>query len=105
MKTKLLLLVSFITLMNLTVFAGHDIPAFFGGSSQKYTSVSASVRECSGQKEIYAYQSDRLLTPASVLKLYTTASALAILSPDYTFRTTRACKGSIRAGGILVGDL
>ncbi|MGL5636560.1 MAG: D-alanyl-D-alanine carboxypeptidase/D-alanyl-D-alanine endopeptidase [Bacteroidales bacterium] len=105
MKTKLLLLVSFITLMNLTVFAGHDIPAFFGGSSQKYTSVSASVRECSGQKEIYAYQNDRLLTPASVLKLYTTASALAILSPDYTFRTTLACKGSIQAGGILEGDL
>lgn len=105
MKTKLLLLVSFITLANLSVFGGHDIPTFFGGSSQKYTSVSASVRECSGQKEIYAYQSDRLLTPASVLKLYTTASALAILSPDYTFRTTLACKGNIQAGGILEGDL
>lgn len=105
MKTKLLLFASFIMLANVPVFGGHDIPAFFGGSSQKYTSVSASVRECSEQKEIYAYQNDRLLTPASVLKLYTTASALAILSSDFTFRTTFAYKGNIQADGLLQGDV
>src|SRR5438876_4982175 len=53
---------------------------------------------------LYQQNADRYFLPASNMKLFTTALALAKLGPDYRFHTTLETRGSI-ANGILTGDL
>src|SRR5215469_18301864 len=53
---------------------------------------------------LYQQNADRYFLPASNMKLFTTALALARLGPDYRFHTTLETRGSI-ANGILTGDL
>ena len=48
---------------------------------------------------------DGYFVPASNMKLFTTALALAKLGPDYKFHTTLETRGSISPGGTLSGDL
>src|SRR5438067_9655659 len=56
-------------------------------------------------KVLYSLNSDKLFTPASNTKLFTTAAALALIGPDYRFRTTIETNGSLDKYGRLSGDL
>jgi D-alanyl-D-alanine carboxypeptidase/D-alanyl-D-alanine-endopeptidase (penicillin-binding protein 4) len=58
----------------------------------------------SGQT-LYEQNADRFFVPASNMKLFTTALALAKLGPDYRFHTTLETRGAIFAEGKLDGDL
>ena len=53
---------------------------------------------------LFAREPDRLYTPGSNLKLFTAASALHYLGPDYRFRTPLLAVGPVR-GDTLHGDL
>src|SRR5579864_3168609 len=56
-------------------------------------------------KVLYSLNSTKLFTPASNTKLFTTAAALALIGPDYTFRTTVETNGALDKYGRLTGDL
>src|SRR5581483_2336708 len=56
-------------------------------------------------KILYSLNADRLFTPASNTKLFTTAAALALIGPDYKFRTTVETNGSLDKYGRLTGDV
>jgi serine-type D-Ala-D-Ala carboxypeptidase/endopeptidase (penicillin-binding protein 4) len=56
-------------------------------------------------KVLYSQNADRLFTPASNTKLFTTAAALALIGPDYRFRTTVETNGTLDKHGRLTGDL
>src|ERR1700723_1867014 len=56
-------------------------------------------------KTLYAQNADRLFTPASNTKLFVTAAALALIGPDYKFRTTVETTGTLDRYGRLNGDL
>lgn len=58
----------------------------------------------SGQA-LYEQNADKFFVPASNMKLFTTALALAKLGPDYRYRTTLETRGTISADGVLNGDL
>src|SRR6202522_3114445 len=56
-------------------------------------------------KLLYSQNSEKLFTPASNTKLFTTAAALALIGPDYKFRTTVETSGVLDKYGRLTGDL
>ncbi|MBV8051761.1 MAG: D-alanyl-D-alanine carboxypeptidase/D-alanyl-D-alanine-endopeptidase [Acidobacteriaceae bacterium] len=56
-------------------------------------------------KTVYSQNADKLFTPASNTKLFTTAAALALIGPSYTFRTTVETNGTLDKYGRLTGDL
>ncbi|MDR2042413.1 MAG: D-alanyl-D-alanine carboxypeptidase/D-alanyl-D-alanine-endopeptidase [Tannerella sp.] len=70
----------------------------------KGASVSLMVKETAGGRELYRFDADRELTPASVLKTVTTASALALLGEDFRYETSLLYDGEIR-DGVLDGNL
>jgi serine-type D-Ala-D-Ala carboxypeptidase/endopeptidase (penicillin-binding protein 4) len=56
-------------------------------------------------KVLYARNPESLFTPASNTKLFTTAAALALIGPDYKFKTSVETNGILDKHGRLSGDL
>jgi len=56
-------------------------------------------------KVLYSINADKLFTPASNTKLFTTAAALELIGPAYRFRTTIETNGLLDKYGRLSGDL
>jgi len=56
-------------------------------------------------KILYAQNPERLFTPASNTKLFTTATALALIGPDYRFNTSVETNGILDTHGRLNGNL
>ncbi len=54
---------------------------------------------------VYSQNPEKLFTPASNTKLFTTAAALALIGPEYKFRTTVETTGTLDRYGRLNGDL
>lgn len=67
-------------------------------------SFALSVKEVNTGTVLYQYEADRQLTPASVMKTITTATALELLGADYRFPTTVAYDGKL-VNGVLDGNL
>jgi D-alanyl-D-alanine carboxypeptidase/D-alanyl-D-alanine-endopeptidase (penicillin-binding protein 4) len=68
------------------------------------TTVTLKVLDLEAGKVLYDRGGDRLLTPASNLKIYTSACALDAFGPEHRFTTTVRAMGQIR-DGVLHGDL
>jgi len=79
-----------------TVLSGQDLARGYWGI--EITSLSSG-------KTLYSLNAGKLFTPASNTKLFTTAAALALIGPDYKFRTSVETSGSLDKYGRLSGDL
>jgi D-alanyl-D-alanine carboxypeptidase/D-alanyl-D-alanine-endopeptidase (penicillin-binding protein 4) len=66
--------------------------------------VGAKFYSLDRQQVIYARNSDSLFTPASNMKMFTSAMALKKVGPDYRFHTRLYTNGKIQ-GTVLKGDL
>lgn len=62
------------------------------------------VEDLDDGKTLYEHDADKSFNPASVTKVITTATALKILGPGYTFKTHLLRTGEV-TGGKLAGDL
>lgn len=71
----------------------------------KNASITFYAIHLSNGKEIAALNEEKSLTPASVTKVFSTASALSVLGKDKTFKTTLEYDGTIDSNGVLNGNL
>lgn len=71
----------------------------------KHSNVSACVTDVTTGSTIAGYRADRVLTPASVLKLISSYAALETLGKEFRFETTLAHTGKLEPDGTLSGDL
>lgn len=66
--------------------------------------VSLTVRDLRSGRTLYQHNAQTRLTPASNLKLFTTAAAMDVLGPQYRFATQLLSTGT-RQGALLTGNL
>ncbi len=90
------------------IISAQNTPAplrrFLRKSIVQGASVSFMVKEVKTGAVLYEYESKRQLTPASVMKTVTTASALEMLGEDFRFETSVLYDGEIH-NGVLNGNL
>lgn len=70
-----------------------------------YTNVAISVRDMDSQDVIADINANHSMTPASIVKLYTSAAALSYLGDNFRFKTIVGYTGSIDKNGTLNGDI
>ncbi len=95
----------FASFFNLFSRPSDAIKHFVSKSIFSSAGISISVEELGCGKLIAAHNSLLNLTPASTLKLLTTATALEMFGPGFCFETTAAISGKINSEGVLFGDL
>ena len=79
-----------------TILARADVVRGFWG---------VEIEDLDTGEVLYSHEADRLFSPASNTKLFTTAAALALIGPNYRFRTTIESAAPPDASGQLNGDL
>jgi serine-type D-Ala-D-Ala carboxypeptidase/endopeptidase (penicillin-binding protein 4) len=79
---------------------------FMTDSSMENGSVTLYITDPESHESIFDSNSGKSLVPASVLKLITTAAAIELLGPDYTFKTAIGYTGVLnKRSGKLNGDI
>jgi D-alanyl-D-alanine carboxypeptidase/D-alanyl-D-alanine-endopeptidase (penicillin-binding protein 4) len=63
------------------------------------------IADAESGETLYEQNADKYFVPASNMKLFTTALALAKLGPAYRFHTTLETGGAISSEGVLAGDV
>ena len=82
----------------------NAVDSILAQSCNKGLRVGAKFYSLDRQQVIYARNSDSLFTPASNMKMFTSAMALKKVGPDYRFHTRLYTLGKIQ-GTVLKGDL
>ena len=89
-------------LLCLHLLAGAQTPApvkwLLQAPYMRGASFSLVVKDVQEGKTVYSYDTDRLQSPASVLKTVATATALEILGEDYRYPTTLEYDGILESG-------
>jgi serine-type D-Ala-D-Ala carboxypeptidase/endopeptidase (penicillin-binding protein 4) len=82
-----------------------EIEKIVRGQALAGSKTGISVHALEADKPLYDKGGDQLLSPASNIKLVTTAAALTLLKPDYRFKTTVLADAPIGPDGTLSGNL
>jgi D-alanyl-D-alanine carboxypeptidase/D-alanyl-D-alanine-endopeptidase (penicillin-binding protein 4) len=82
-----------------------EIDALLNVEWLRYGYCGVVVRDLQTGETLYRRDSERMLIPASNMKLLVTAAALHRLGPEYRFRTRVWMRGTLLPDGTLQGDL
>lgn len=74
-------------------------------TSMKHASLSVCVYDMESKSQVYAYNSQQSMIPASLTKIFTTAAGFDKLGSDFRFKTTLSYSGTIEKNGTLHGDI
>ncbi len=103
---KILFIISLACLTVYSFSQEKSSETFHADSSLTHASVSLCVANAKTGDIIIDYNSGISLTPASVMKVITSAAALELLGPEYTFKTTVGYTGSLnKRSGKLRGNI
>ena len=67
--------------------------------------ISLLVKDLKTNETLYHYRPGSLVTPASTMKLVTTATILELFGPDFHFETRLGIEGTITADSVLNGNI
>lgn len=81
------------------------VAAFLSDTAMVHASYSLYIADAGTGGAVLNINAGKSLTPASVLKLVTSAAALELLGPYYTFTTTLGYTGNLNKSGKLDGDI
>lgn len=82
-----------------------EIDNYCNDKEFKNTQVSVSVRDLESGSILAEFNGDKSMTPASIVKLYTSAAALHYLGDDFRFKTVLGYTGTIEKNGTLNGNI
>ncbi|MCL6536849.1 MAG: D-alanyl-D-alanine carboxypeptidase/D-alanyl-D-alanine-endopeptidase [Armatimonadetes bacterium] len=82
-----------------------EIDALLNVEWLRYGYCGVAVRDLQTGETLYTRDAERVLIPASNMKLLVSAAALHRLGPDYRFRTRVWMRGTLLPDGTLQGDL
>ena len=78
---------------------------FAADEQMQYASISLTVLDAQTGEVLFAKNEQQGLAPASTLKTITSATALYLLGPNFTYKTSLGYTGSISKEGNLNGDI
>ncbi|MCS7300710.1 MAG: D-alanyl-D-alanine carboxypeptidase, partial [Fimbriimonadales bacterium] len=82
-----------------------EVDALLSVDWLRYGYCGVVVRDLQSGETLYRRDAERVLIPASNMKLIVSAAALHLLGPDYRFRTRVWMRGTLAPNGTLQGDL
>jgi serine-type D-Ala-D-Ala carboxypeptidase/endopeptidase (penicillin-binding protein 4) len=85
--------------------AKNPVDEFVESPLLKNANISLLVKDAATNQTLYQYRPNSCTTPASTMKLVTTATALELFGSDYRFETRLAVNGKITKDSVLEGDL
>lgn len=95
----------FIILLTSQKAIPQAVANFLSDTALLHASYSLCVSDAETGAAVMNINAGKSLTPASVLKLVTSAAALELLGPYYTFTTTIGYTGTLSKSGRLEGDI
>lgn len=109
---KTLLIISFFLIFIPTLSHGQNSTAvskavneLVKDEAMKHATLAVNVYNIGKRSQVYAYNAQRSVIPASLTKLFTTALGFEKLGKNFRFRTTLAYSGEVEKNGTLHGDL
>ncbi|WP_319502417.1 D-alanyl-D-alanine carboxypeptidase/D-alanyl-D-alanine-endopeptidase [uncultured Draconibacterium sp.] len=106
--------VRYFSLLFLLIFSGQilaqnsfksTVETLLQQEDYKNASVGINVVDLNSGETVYSLEPEKLLVPASTMKMITSGTALEILGADYRFKTKISFTGKIDKDGALDGDL
>jgi D-alanyl-D-alanine carboxypeptidase/D-alanyl-D-alanine-endopeptidase (penicillin-binding protein 4) len=82
-----------------------EIDSFLADSALANALIGLAIFDITSDSTLYELNADKLLSPASNLKLFTSAAALELLGPGYRFKTRFFYTGNLDEKGRLNGNL
>ncbi|MDY5969434.1 MAG: D-alanyl-D-alanine carboxypeptidase, partial [Bacteroidales bacterium] len=102
---SLLLFLPLFSFAQSTANLNKAVNAVCNDNSMKHASVSVCVRNIANGRNVYSYDSQRSLAPASLVKLFTTALGFKQLGSSFRFTTIIGYSGTIEKDGTLEGNV
>jgi len=103
MKKSLFIFLALILVSQL--FAGNPADEFVNNKLLENANISLLVKDLQTGQTLYQHHAQNSVTPASTMKLVTTATALELLGPEYRFETKLEIDGSISRDSVLTGNI
>ena len=104
LKTFFVTLLAFLTITSNS--QQKSLETFLSDTAMTHASVSICIKDAETEYTVFEYNSGKSLNPASILKLVTSAAALELLGPQYTFKTTVGYTGYLNIKtGCLTGNI
>lgn len=92
-------------LLTVQLFAKNPIDDFVNNKLLENASISLLVKDSETNQTIYKFRPKTSIIPASTMKLVTTATALELLGPNFSFETKLEIDGTISSDSVLNGNL
>lgn len=92
-------------IISLTVYAVSFAGGLLGIVGEDHTSVGIYIKDLKSGEVVLEQDADRCLTPASITKLYTAASAMSLLNEDFRYDTRVYLTGNEKSDGEWLGNI